>query len=358
MVSFAGYEMPVQYKMGIMKEHLFCRKSSVIFDVSHMGQIIVKGHSGGEATLVDKLEQLIPVDLKNLSRDRQRYGFFLNDNGGMIDDLMISNKGNYFMIVANAARKYIDYEHLVNNLGDKFEIIMRQNRSLLAIQGPKSEKVLSRFFEDINMMQFLDAKTFMYKGESVEVSRSGYTGEDGFEVSISDRLVENFTNELLNDPDIMLAGLGARDSLRLDGALCLYGQDINENISPVQARLSWAIQKCRRVGGERQGNFLGSDTIFDQLKNGVDKIRIGLIPEGKAPVRAGTKIFMDAEGEKHIGEVCSGGYSPSLERPISMGYIILSDDVELGVKVFADVRGKLLPVSIVEMPFVKNNFKR
>lgn len=356
MVPFAGYEMPLQYKLGIMKEHLFCRDSAALFDVSHMGQIILRAKSQNKNEIAESLESLIPVDLVNLSENRQRYGFLLNDDGGIIDDLMISNRGEHFAIVVNASRKEVDLKLLQSKLGNKLEIEMLTDKSLVAIQGPKSEEILSNVFDGISDMRFLDVKTFFYQGEAVEISRSGYTGEDGFEVSISNNLVQKFSQTILADPSVTLAGLGARDSLRLEGSLCLYGQDISEHISPIEAGLAWAIQKSRREGGEREGNFPGSNNILYQIKNGVKKSRIGLIPEGKAPIRAGTKLFSDKNGSEYIGEVTSGGYSPSLSKPISMAYIL--GDKNKGESFFAAVRGAFLPVRKVKMPFMNNNFKR
>ena len=356
MVPFAGYEMPLQYKSGIMKEHLFCRDSAALFDVSHMGQIILRAKSQKKNEIAESLESLIPVDLVNLSENRQRYGFLLNDDGGIIDDLMISNRGEYFAIVANASRKEVDLKLLQSKLGDKLKIEMLTDKSLVAIQGPKSEEILSNVFDGISDMRFLDVKTFFYQGEAVEISRSGYTGEDGFEISISDNLVQKFSQTVLADASVKLAGLGARDSLRLEGSLCLYGQDISEHTSPIEAGLTWAIQKSRREGGEREGNFPGSNNILYQIKNGVKKNRIGLIPEGKAPIRAGTKLFRDENGSECIGEVTSGGYSPSLSKPISMAYIL--GDKDKGKSFFAAVRGAFLPVRKVKMPFMNNNFKR
>ena len=356
MVPFAGYEMPLQYKTGIMKEHLFCRDSAALFDVSHMGQIILRAKSQKKSEIAESLESLIPVDLVNLSENRQRYGFLLNDDGGIVDDLMISNRGENFTIVVNASRKDVDLKLLQSKLGDKLEIQMLTDKSLIAIQGPKSEEILSNVFEGIADLHFLDVKTFRYQGDNVEVSRSGYTGEDGFEISISNKLVEKFSQTLLADPSVTLAGLGARDSLRLEGSLCLYGQDISEDISPIEAGLTWAIQKSRREGGEREGNFPGANNILYQIKNGVKKARIGLIPEGKAPIRAGTKLFSDKNGSDYIGEVTSGGYSPSLSKPISMAYILGNENKSKTF--FAEVRGTCLPVRKVKMPFMNNNFKR
>ena len=356
MVPFAGYEMPLQYKLGIMKEHLFCRASAALFDVSHMGQIILRAKNQEKNEIAKSLESLIPVDLVNLRENRQRYGFLLNDKGGIIDDLMISNRGEHFMIVANASRKDIDFKILQTKLGDKLEIKMLTDKALVAIQGPKSEEVLSKVFPGISDMSFLDVKTFFYKGGAVEISRSGYTGEDGFEISISNSFVESFSQTVLEDPSVTLAGLGARDSLRLEGSLCLYGQDISEDISPIEAGLSWAIQKSRREGGEREGNFPGSNEIFYQIKNGVKKSRIGLIPDGKAPIRSGAKLFSDKDGSDYIGEVTSGGYSPSLSKPISMAYILEGEHENESF--FAKVRGAFLPVRKVKMPFMSNNFKR
>ena len=357
-VPFAGYEMPVQYGLGIMQEHLFCRESSALFDVSHMGQIIVRPSMGRGNNIAEQLEKLIPVDLKNLGENRQRYGFFLNEDGGIIDDLMITNKGDHFLIVANAARKEIDLKHLNEKIGGNVDAELLEGRSLIAVQGPKSEKILCEFFDDISKMKFLDVRTFSYKGKDIWISRSGYTGEDGFEISIKDELTEEFATDLLKSDYVKLAGLGARDSLRLEGSLCLYGQDIKEDISPVEAGLTWAIQKSRREDGERGRNFPGAAVIYDQIRNGVEKVRIGLIPEGRAPVRGGVKLFKEQEGTSLIGEVTSGGYSPSLGHPISMGYLFSKTRHDFGDTIFAEVRGKLLPISVVDIPFVPNKFKR
>ena len=358
MVPFAGYEMPVQYGSGIMQEHLFCRESSALFDVSHMGQIIVRPSMGRGNNIAEQLEKLIPVDLKNLGENRQRYGFFLNEDGGIIDDLMITNKGDHFLIVANAARKEIDLKHLNEKIGENVDAELLEGRSLIAVQGPKSEKILCEFFDDISKMKFLDVRTFIYKGKDIWISRSGYTGEDGFEISIKDELTEEFATDLLKSDYVKLAGLGARDSLRLEGSLCLYGQDIKDDISPVEAGLTWAIQKSRREDGERVRNFPGAAVIYDQIRNGVEKVRIELIPEGRAPVRGGVKLFKEQEGTSLVGEVTSGGYSPSLGHPISMGYLFSKTRHDFGDTIFAEVRGKLLPISVVDIPFVPNKFKR
>ena len=347
-VPFAGYEMPVQYGLGIMQEHLFCRESSALFDVSHMGQIIVRSSIGRNDSVAEQLEKLIPVDLKNLGENRQRYGFFLNEDGGMIDDLMITNKGDHFLIVANAARKEIDLRHLNEKIGENVDAELLEGRSLLAVQGPKSEKILSEFFDDISKMKFLDVRTFSYKGKDIWISRSGYTGEDGFEVSIPNIKVENFIKLLVNNK-VKPIGLGARDTLRLEAGLCLYGHDLNEEINPIEANLKWAIAKKRR----EEGGFNGWEKIKSILDNGCTKIRVGILPEGRIIAREGAKIF-SIEGEE-IGKITSGTFGPSVNAPVAMGYIN-SGYSEVGNKIKIEVRGKKYDAKVSALPFYKKNY--
>jgi aminomethyltransferase len=262
-IPFAGYEMPVNYRGGILNEHIHCRESVGLFDVSHMGQIKVASKTLSLKSLALELEKIIPVDLVDLPRDRQRYGFLTNDQGGLIDDLMISNRGNHFFIVVNASRKDVDLSYLRDNLSPNIDVIVETERSLLAVQGPKTETILNSLIKGIEDMKFLDVRDFLFKNEQIWISRSGYTGQDGFEVSVPDNISEDFCRSLLDIKDVQLTGLGARDTLRLECGLCLYGQDLNESISPIEAGLKWAIQKVRRTGGSRSGGFPGAKKNID-----------------------------------------------------------------------------------------------
>ena len=347
MVPFAGYEMPVQYGPGILKEHLHARAACGLFDVSHMGQIRL---GGADAALA--LERLVPVDLLGLPEGRQRYGFFTSDTGGILDDLMIANRGDHLFVVVNAARKDADFLHLQAGIGGS-SIEMLRDRALIALQGPKAEAALERVVPGVAGMMFMDHRVF---GE-VWVSRSGYTGMDGFEISVPAMQAEAFARSLLEDDAVMPVGLGARDSLRLEAALCLYGHDLNETITPVEARLTWAIPKVRRPGGARAGGFYGDKVIFRELEDGPFGQRVGLLPEGRAPMREETLLFANETSTEAIGHVTSGGFSPTLERPIAMGYVS-HGSADIGTVLYGEVRGKRLPVAVAEMPFVPHTFKR
>jgi aminomethyltransferase len=355
-IPFAGYEMPVNYRSGILNEHIHCRESVGLFDVSHMGQIKVASKALSLKSLALELEKIIPVDLVDLPRDRQRYGFLTNDQGGLIDDLMISNRGNHFFIVVNASRKDVDLSYLKDNLSPNIDVIVETERSLLAVQGPKTETILNSLIKGIEDMKFLDVRNFSFKNEQIWISRSGYTGQDGFEVSVPDNISEDFCRSLLDIKDVQLIGLGARDTLRLECGLCLYGQDLNESISPIEAGLKWAIQKVRRTGGSRSGGFPGAKKILMQIDDMPERKRIALLPLGRAPIRTGTKLYSDELGKEEIGVVTSGGYSPSIEKPISMGYL-KSTHVAKDKLIFGEVRNKLLPLKITDLPFVKTSFK-
>jgi len=356
-IPFAGYEMPVNYPLGILNEHIHCRKSVGLFDVSHMGQIKITSKSISMHDLAKELEKLIPIDLVSLSKDRQRYGFLTNEKGGVIDDLMISNRGDHFFVVVNASRKEIDTSYLRENLISEADILVETERSLIALQGPLSEQALSSIIPGIESMAFMDVKNFSFKNEEIYISRSGYTGQDGFEISLPNHVSENFCRSLLNIKEVEAIGLGARDTLRLECGLCLYGQDLDEEITPIEAGLSWAIQKVRRTDGERAGGFPGAEKILDQIDKHPKKKRIGLLPIGKAPIRHGTKLYKDEIGSQEIGIVTSGGYSPTIEKPISMGYLDQSW-IEKDTLVYGDVRNKLLPLKIINLPFVKTSFKK
>lgn len=351
MVPFAGYDMPVQYPSGIIKEHLHTRKKAGLFDVSHMGQITVKGNN-----VAQLLETLMPVDIVGLAPGKQRYGIFLNEQGGVIDDLMISTVSETeIKLVVNAACKHNDFKHLTAKLGDQLDISLADDKSLLALQGPVSKFVLERLGHDLSNLNFMDVTTLEIDGMRCNMSRSGYTGEDGFEISVDDVNAEALAKILLNDDDVEWVGLGARDSLRLEAGLCLYGHDMDEQTTPIEANLLWAISKIRRSDGERSGGFPGADVILPQIPKNVDKILVGLKPHGRAPIREGA-IIEDPSGNE-IGTVTSGGFSPSLGHPICIGYIGIEHNQE-NSKLNAVVRDKRLPVSVTKLPFVQRQYYR
>ncbi|MDX3930152.1 MAG: glycine cleavage system aminomethyltransferase GcvT [Shinella sp.] len=357
MVPFAGYEMPVQYAAGVMKEHLHTRSAAGLFDVSHMGQIAIRARSGDNADAARALESVVPVDVLGLAEGRQRYALFTNEKGGILDDLMIANRGDHLFLVVNAACKDADFAHLRSHLGETCDVTMLADRALIALQGPRAQAVLAELWADIADMRFMDVRACELHDAACVVSRSGYTGEDGFEISIPASAAEDVARRLLEHPDVMPIGLGARDSLRLEAGLCLYGNDIDTDTTPVEAGLEWAIQKVRRAGGEREGGFPGADVILPQLAGGAARRRVGLKPEGRAPVRAGAMLAADPDGEEIVGSVTSGGFGPSFDGPVAMGYAPRAAAAP-GTKLYAGVRGKFLPVSVTPLPFVPNTFKR
>lgn len=357
MVPFAGYEMPVQFPAGVLKEHLHTRAAAGLFDVSHMGQVIVRARSGDNTDAARALESLVPVDVVGLAEGRQRYALFTAEDGGILDDLMIANRGEHFFVVVNAACKEADLAHMMARIGDSCEVTMLTDRALIALQGPRAEAVLAELWGDIAGMRFMDVRACDLHDADCIVSRSGYTGEDGFEISIPAEQAERVCRHLLDHPDVMPIGLGARDSLRLEAGLCLYGNDIDTTTTPVEAGLEWAIQKVRRTGGDRAGGFPGADNILGQFASGAARRRVGLKVDGKAPVRPPARLYSDAEGKAEIGHVTSGGFGPSLEAPIAMGYVPVPLAAP-GTPLFAEVRGKYLPVTVTALPFVPNTFKR
>ena len=356
MVPFAGYDMPVQYPSGVMKEHLQTRTAAGLFDVSHMGQVIIKAKSGKYEDAALALESLVPVDILGLAEGRQRYGFFTDENGGILDDLMITHLDDYLFVVVNAACKEADIAHLQKHLSDTCEITVL-DRALIALQGPRAVEALAELWADVAAMKFMDVRHCRLHDVSCLVSRSGYSGEDGFEISIPADKAVDVTNRLLEHPDVEPIGLGARDSLRLEAGLCLYGNDIDTTTSPVEAAIEWGMQKARRTGGARAGGFPGAERILGELDNGVSRKRVGLKPEGKAPVRGHAKLYADAEGKTEIGEVTSGGFGPSVEGPVAMGYVPVSH-AGVGTQVYAEVRGKYLPVTVSALPFITPTYKR
>jgi aminomethyltransferase len=357
MVPFAGYDMPVQYPMGVLKEHLHTRSAAGLFDVSHMGQVRITPKSGNLADAALALEALVPVDVLGLEVDRQRYAFFTNDDGGIEDDLMIANRGDHLFLVVNAACKDADFAHMTAHLSDTCDLEMISDRALIALQGPKAELALSQLAPAVADMSFMDVATEQIQGVDCWVSRSGYTGEDGYEISIPNSETVSIAKALLNNADVEPIGLGARDSLRLEGGLCLYGNDIDSTTSPIEASLIWAIQKVRRADGDRAGGFPGSDIILDHITNGVSRKRVGLVPEGRAPMRDGTVLYATADASDPIGSITSGGFGPTVGHPVSMGYVA-KEFAAPGTRVFAEVRGRRMPATITKMPFTPANFKR
>lgn len=357
MVPFAGYDMPVQYPTGVLKEHLQTREKAGLFDVSHMGQIVLRPKSGTVEDVARALEQLVPQDFVALGVGRQRYALFTNEAGGILDDLMVANFGDGLFVVVNAACKNADEAHLRTHLSDRCIVAPLTDRALLALQGPKAESVLAKHCSDAPAMRFMDAGPRKIANFDCYVSRSGYTGEDGFEISVAADQAERLAKTLLEDPDVLPIGLGARDSLRLEAGLCLYGHDIDGTTTPVEAALEWSVQKSRRSGGARAGGFIGADNILGQFAAGAVRRRVGLKPEGRAPVREGTPLFADQSGTNQIGLVTSGGFGPTLNAPVAMGYVPTEFAVS-GMPIFAELRGQRLPLRVVAMPFVPNNFKR
>jgi aminomethyltransferase len=354
MVPFAGYDMPVQYPTGILAEHLWTRENAGLFDVSHMGQAFLIGPD--HETTARALEALAPADFVGLKPGQQRYSQLLNDEGGILDDFMAARspdpaEDGMLALVVNAACKEQDYAHIAARLPKTVRLLRADHRALLALQGPKAAEVLARHCPDTADMAFMTVRTTRFDGIPVNVSRSGYTGEDGYEISVANAHAEEIAAVLLRAPEVRPIGLGARDSLRLEAGLCLYGHDIDNATSPVEAALVWSVQKRRR----EEGGFPGADRIRRELAEGVARRRVGILPEGKAPAREGTEIA-DAEG-RVIGTVTSGGFGPSIGGPVAMGYVE-TPFAEVGTAVQLMVRGKALPARIAPMPFVPQRYYR
>ncbi|MGF1757162.1 glycine cleavage system aminomethyltransferase GcvT [Photobacterium sagamiensis] len=351
MVPFAGYDMPVQYPLGVRKEHLHCRDAAGLFDVSHMGQVRLHG-----ANAAKTIEALVPVDIIDLPAGKQRYAFFTNENGGINDDLMVTNFGDHLFVVVNAACKDQDIAHLKANLPDDVKLEVIENRALLALQGPQAADVLARLNPAVSDMVFMDATKLELVGVECYVSRSGYTGEDGYEISVPADKADALARELLAHTEVEWIGLGARDSLRLECGLCLYGHDLDPTTTPVEASLLWGISKSRRADGERAGGFPGAALILEQIKTkDVARKRVGLLGQSKAPVREGSKLF-DAN-DKEVGIVTSGTFGPSKGMPVAMAYV-QTDLAQIGTELFAEVRGKKLPMTVEKMPFVPQRYYR
>jgi len=349
MVPFAGYEMPVQYPAGVLAEHLHTRAAAGLFDVSHMGQVILGGRDAAEG-----LEALVPVDVLGLPEGRQRYGLFTNDAGGILDDLMIANRGDHLLLVVNAARKAQDIAHLQAHLSGVEPV---SDRALLALQGPAAEAALTGLVPAVAAMRFMDVAVLDWDGVGLWISRSGYTGEDGFEISVPEGRAIDLARALLARPGVLPIGLGARDSLRLEAGMPLYGHDIDEGTSPVQAGLSWAIQKVRRTGGARAGGFPGAGRILAELSDGPARLRTGLRPEGRAPMREGTALFADEGAAEPVGRVTSGGFGPSLGAPLTMGYLPAALAAP-GTRLWGELRGKRQPVVTTTLPFRPSTYRK
>jgi aminomethyltransferase len=350
MVPFAGYDMPVNYPGGIIAEHKQCRESAALFDVSHMGQLRLIGDDAAAA-----LETLVPVDVVDLAVGKQRYAFFTNSNGGILDDLMITRRENDLFVVVNAACKEADTRHLITNIGHRCTLQSLPDRALLALQGPKAVDALSRLNAGVAKLTFMTGGTFVLADAECFVTRSGYTGEDGFEISVPETHAVALARELLACPEVKPAGLGARDTLRLEAGLCLYGHDINETTTPVEAALTWAIQKVRRPGGARAGHYPGASVIEAQLAGGAMMKRVGLVGLERMPVREGAQLF-DAHGHK-LGHVTSGTLAPGVNQPIAMAYLA-ANHAQASHEVYAEVRGKRYPMRVAPMPFSPHRYHR
>jgi len=345
MVPFAGYEMPVQYPAGILAEHRQTRSRAGLFDVSHMGQANLRGPAAAAA-----LETLVPQDVIGLAPGRQRYAFFTNDSGGILDDLMVTNAGDHLYLVVNAARKAHDFALL-----SKLNPEILADRALLALQGPEAAKVMARLATGIDVMPFMTSRAVEIGNCRCRVSRSGYTGEDGFEISVAAGDAEKLARLLLGQDEVAPVGLGARDSLRLEAGLCLYGHDIDEQTTPMEAGLAWAIQKVRRRGGARAAGFPGAETVLDQIERGTARARVGILPEGRAPMREGEPLH--DPGGRVVGRLTSGGFGASVDAPIAMGYVE-RNLAAAGTQLFATVRGKPRACKVAPLPFTPHRYYR
>jgi aminomethyltransferase len=350
MVPFAGYDMPVNYPGGIIAEHKQCRESAALFDVSHMGQLRLVGDDAARA-----LETLVPVDVLGLAVGQQRYAFFTDASGGILDDLMVTRRENDLLLVVNAGCKAADIRHLVTHIGHRCQVLPMPERALLALQGPRAAVALAHLNPAVSKLVFMTGGAFRLAGADCYVTRSGYTGEDGFEISVAEDAAVTLARALINLPEVKPAGLGARDTLRLEAGLCLYGHDIDTRTSPVQAGLTWAIQKVRRPGGERAGHYPGADAIAAQLSSVVTHKRVGLVALERVPVREGARLT-DKRGHK-LGTVTSGTIAPTVNKPIAMAYLSAEHALPQH-EVYAEVRGQQVPMRVTPMPFVPHRYFR
>ena len=350
MVPFGGYDMPVQYKAGILAEHKHTRTAAGLFDVSHMGQLRLVGADAGAA-----LESIVPVDIVDLPVYKQRYALFTNEQGGILDDLMVCRRPDDIFVVVNAACKEQDTAHLQAKIGSRCEVIPTPERALLALQGPQAVTALARLNPDVAQLTFMTGGFFNLDGIDTFLTRSGYTGEDGFEISVHNDQAVELARKLLTQPEVMPIGLGARDTLRLEAGLCLYGHDIDTTTTPVEGALTWAIQKVRRAGGARAGGYPGADFINAQLAGGVQRKRVGLVSGERMPVREGAKL-VNAEGTE-IGVVTSGSLGPTVNQPVALAYVQTAFAVQ-GTEVFALVRDKRVPMTVAATPFAPHRYFR
>ena len=357
MVPFAGYDMPLHFPPGILKEHLHTRAAAGLFDVSHMGQIALRPLSGNVADAARALEQLVPMDIIGLQPGRQRYAFFTSPSGGILDDLMVANLGDRLLLVVNAARKTADEVHLHASLSAKCSVELLSERALMALQGPEAAAALARIAPECTQMAFMDVRVLELLGAQCVVSRSGYTGEDGFEIACHADIAREIAEALLEDPAVAPVGLGARDSLRLEAGLCLYGADIDETTTPVEADLAWAIPKPRRRGGVREGDFPGAPIILEQLDSGTERRRVGLAPVGRMPVRTGALLYSAEDAGEPVGAVTSGVFGPTVQVPVAMGYLPTELSAP-GTRIFAEVRDKRLAVDVTGLPFIVTKYAR
>ena len=350
MVAFAGYDMPVSYPAGIIAEHRHCRASAALFDVSHMGQLRLVGAEAAKA-----LETLVPMDVAGLAAGQQRYAFFTNSNGGLLDDLMITRRADDLLLIVNAACKAADIKHLVTHIGHRCTVQPLPDRALLALQGPKAVHALARLNPAVASLTFMTGVPVLLAGADCFVTRSGYTGEDGFEISVPAGHAETLARALLALPEVRPAGLGARDTLRLEAGLCLYGHDIDATTTPIEAGLGWAIQKLRRNGGARPGGYPGAAVIDGQFATGPRTRRVGLLGLERVPVREGA-VIVDGHGHK-LGRVTSGTLSPTVNEPIAMAYLAANHALPHH-EVYAEVRGKRQPMRVSAMPFAPHRYFR
>ncbi len=350
MVEFAGYRMPVQYPTGIIAEHRHTRQAAGLFDVSHMGQVLLSGPQADRA-----LETLVPMDLVGLAAWQQRYCLFTAADGGILDDLMATRRDDGLLLVVNAACKEADIAHLRRHIGDACAITVLEEQALLALQGPAAAAVLAALAPGVDDLRFMQGGRFEILGHPCFVTRSGYTGEDGFEISLPAEAAEAVARALLASDSVLPIGLGARDSLRLEAGLCLYGHDIDTGTTPVEAGLTWSMQKVRRPGGARAGGFPGAEVIHNQLERGAARRRVGIRPAGRAPVREGAELFA-ADGAA-VGIVTSGGFGPSVGAPVAMGYVDTAVATP-GTALAARVRGRDIAVAVAAMPFVAHSYAR
>lgn len=352
MVRFAGYRMPVQYPQGLVAEHRHTREKASLFDVSHMGHISVSGPSAAAA-----LEQILPIDVLDLGLHRQRYGLLLAENGGILDDLMVINRGQDYLLVVNASRKHDDLEWIQSRIGNECTVTALPDMALVALQGPLAGAVLQRPVPATSLLNFMQGTPFDFKDARGYITRSGYTGEDGFEISLPATHIDAFARWVLKQPDVMPAGLGARNTLRLEAGLCLYDTDMDSTTTPSQAGLNWSIPKVRRNGGQRAGGFTGADVVLAQIEGraSVDSVRVGLHALEPVPVRDGTVLHIP--GGEAMGVVTSGSLAPSLERPIAMGYVPPEYATHC-TRIDAMVRGKAVPMEVVPLPFIGTRYRK